>query len=83
MKLASPHRSAFSWLLVGCVGALGGLVGVYVARFTGLTAAHPSAFYCAVGLVAAGVVLLYAALSRWAHRRTTARGRATRPTMIF
>ena len=83
MKLASPHRNPFSWLLAGCMGALGALVGVYVARFGGLTAAHPSSFYCAVVLVAAGVVIVYAALSRWAHRRWTARGRATRPTVIF
>src|SRR5207248_1552173 len=83
LKLASPHRSPFSWLLAGCVGALGGMVGVYAARFAGLTAAHPSSYYVAVALAAAGVVVLYAALSRWAHRRSAKHGRPTRPTLVF
>ena len=83
MKLASPHRNPFSWVLAGCVGALGGLVGVYAARFGGLTSTHRSSFYVAVAVAAAGVVLVYAAISRWAHRRATSRGRATRPTVIF
>jgi uncharacterized membrane protein YeaQ/YmgE (transglycosylase-associated protein family) len=83
MKLASPHRNAFSWLLAGCVGALGALVGVYVARFAGLSDSHPSAFYLAVGVTAAGVMLVYAGLSRWAHRRRVAHGRPTRPTVVF
>ena len=83
MKLASPHRNAFSWLLAGCVGALGALAGVYASRFAGLTAEHPSSFYLAVALAAAGVVLVYAALSRWAHRRRALHGRPTRPTVVF
>jgi uncharacterized membrane protein YeaQ/YmgE (transglycosylase-associated protein family) len=84
MKLASPHRNPFSWLLAGCVGALGGLVGVYLARFCGLTAMRPTTYYLAVALSAAGVVLLYAALSRWAHGRARpVRGRITRASFLF
>jgi hypothetical protein len=83
MKLASPHRNPLSWVLAGCVGALGGLAGVYAARFVGLSSLRPSSFYLAIAIAAAGVVLVYAGASRWAHRRLAARGRATRSTMIF
>jgi uncharacterized membrane protein YeaQ/YmgE (transglycosylase-associated protein family) len=83
MKLASPHRNACSWLLAGCFGSLGALVGVYAARFAGLSAHHPAPFYVAVAITAAGVVLVYAGLSRWAHRRRALQGRATRPTVVF
>jgi hypothetical protein len=83
MKLASPHRNPCSWVLAGCVGALGGLVGVYAARFAGLSEMRPTSFFLAVAIAAAGVVLIYAAVSRWAHRRSVVHGRVTRPTMIF
>ncbi len=83
LKLASPHRNPLSWLLACCVGAFGALVGVYVARFNGLDDGRAFAFYLSVALAAAGVVLVYAALSRWAYRRSTQRGRTTRPTVVF
>lgn len=88
LKMASPHRNPLSWIFAGAVGSLGGTVGVYVARYSGMTPARPVAFYLAVALSACGVVLAYAAISRRLHRATGAATgceatRGTRPTIVF
>ena len=82
LKLASPHQNALSWVLAALVGALGALVGVYVARIAGLPPAHRLAHHLAVGLCAAGVVVIYAVTSRALHRASRRR-RTTRPTIVF
>ena len=83
LKLISPHRSASSWLFAGLVGALGGIAGLFVGRMAGLLERQWIASYLGVALCAAGVVMLWALVSRGIHRSRVRRGRGTRPTIVF
>lgn len=82
LKLASPHRSVVSWLLAALVGSLGGVVGLFAARMVGIDASRPLACHVAEALAAAGLVMVYALVSRAIYGRRL-RVRPTRPTIVF
>jgi nitrate/nitrite transporter NarK len=85
LKLTSPHRNVASWLFAGLVGALGGLGGLYFSRMFGLSEHQWVACFLGVALCAAGLVMLWALISRGVHRSRRRRGgtRGTRPTIVF
>ncbi|GAC1547987.1 MAG: hypothetical protein NVS3B10_11680 [Polyangiales bacterium] len=83
LKLASPHRSMASWLFAALVGALGGIVGLFVGRMCGIAEHHRLACYGGVTLAAVAMVVAWAAGSRALHRSQVRKGRPTRPTIVF
>ncbi len=84
LKLGSAHRSAASWIVACLVGSLGAMLGLFFARMLGFGQEHGTAALTAAGLCAAGLVILWAVISRvlWATRAQPV-ARATRPTIVF
>ncbi len=83
LKLASPHKNPWSWVVAALVGGAGGIVGLYAARVAGFGTEDelPTLMIASAG--SATLVLLWAASSRAAYRAKRSRRRSTRPTIVF
>lgn len=82
LKLASPHKSPWSWVVAALVGGAGGIAGLYAARLAGFGTEDelPTLMIASAG--GATLVLLWATVSRAAYRTKRPR-RRTRPTIVF
>lgn len=84
MKVASPHENWVSWAFSALVGGLGAIVGLFVARYLGVSREDDLRTLAIAGGVAVMIMCGYVVVSRAAVRRLHRRsGRRTRPTIAF